>query len=423
MRKYSIYILLSSLMILSAAAQDKDYARRMVDTLASPYMSGRGYVDNGDRKAADFLAAEMRSMGRVQPLFSGNYFQSFTHDVNIFEVEPFLKVGKTHLLPGKDYLVQAFSGSVKGNYNVMFVDGGDLLSLRFRLSQMKDNKRTAVIIYAKSGEEFKAAQKEIVTVLRMCDVLVLVNPTKLTWTVSSENIGKKAVFEVSKDAFDKTVGRKKVSVSAQPVYKRGYESVNVGGIIPGTIKDSFLLVTAHYDHLGKMGSAVFPGANDNASGTAMMLDLARYYAEVDFKPRYTLVFVAFAAEEAGLVGSKYFVENPVLDLAKIKFVFNIDLMGGGTEGVTVVNGTVHEPEFARMEAINAEKKYVPRVKKRGKAANSDHHWFTENGVPAFFVYAEGGVTAYHDVNDTRENLPLDGYDGIFRLIRDFLEGF
>ena len=84
-----------------------------------------------------------------------------------------------------------------------------------------------------------------------------------------------------------------------------------------------------------------------------------------------MVFIAFGAEEAGILGSKYFVEHPSFPLSQLTFVVNIDIMGTGDEGVMVVNGAIHMDRFEQMQRINTENNYLFAVKKRGKAANSD----------------------------------------------------
>ena len=89
----------------------------------------------------------------------------------------------------------------------------------------------------------------------------------------------------------------------------------------------------------------------------------------------------------------------------------------------VVNGNLHEKEFNRLQVINSENRYVNEIKKRGKAANSDHYWFSENGVPCFFIYTLGGPSAYHDVNDVEKNLPLTDYVDVFKLITEFSMSF
>ena len=193
-------------------------------------------------------------------------------------------------------------------------------------------------------------------------------------------------------------------------------------MVKGTaLPDSFIFITAHYDHLGGMGKdTYFPGANDNASGDALLLSLAKYYAAHPAK--YSIGFILFAGEEAGLVGSKYYTENPIVPLKQIRFLINTDLAGTGDEGITVVNATEFPNEFALMNKINDEYKYLVKINPRGKAANSDHYFFTEKGVPAFFFYTLGGIKAYHDVFDKASTLPLNEQDHLDSLLIKFNAG-
>jgi aminopeptidase YwaD len=202
-------------------------------------------------------------------------------------------------------------------------------------------------------------------------------------------------------------------------YISAYQAKNVIGIIPGKRKKEYVFFTAHYDHLGRMGKdAFFPGGNDNASGVAMLLSLAKFYHENP--PEYTIVFCFFSGEEAGLLGSKYFVENPWVKLKKIKFVLNVDIMGSASKGITVVNATKHEASFKRLVTINEKKNYLLKVKSRGPTANSDHHFFDLAGVPAFFIYSMGDVKNYHNIQDNSENTTLDNFNQVQALLVDFV---
>jgi aminopeptidase YwaD len=200
-----------------------------------------------------------------------------------------------------------------------------------------------------------------------------------------------------------------------------HEAQNVIGYIEGTEHpDSFIVFTAHYDHLGRMGAdTYFPGANDNASGTSMLLQMAAYYSLNP--PKYSIAFICFAGEEAGLLGSSYYVENPVFPLEQIRFVINMDIFGTGDEGITVVNAKDHPNEFATLNRINASKSYLTKIKSRGQTQNSDHYPFSTKGVPAVFIYTMGGIKAYHDIFDKSETLSLDAYESLFRLLRDFTD--
>jgi len=97
----------------------------------------------------------------------------------------------------------------------------------------------------------------------------------------------------------------------------------------------------------------------------------------------------------------------------------MDIMGTGEEGITVVNGSVFKTEFDKLKEINTQHNFIKDVKIRGKAANSDHYFFAENGVKACFIYTMGGIKAYHDIYDRAETLPLNEFENLFKLITKF----
>ncbi len=241
---------------------------------------------------------------------------------------------------------------------------------------------------------------------------------KLTWDISPD-VANYSLILIDKKALDNAPKTFKVNIDTKLV--NNFKTTNVCGLVKGTVKpDSMIFITAHYDHLGGMGAdTYFPGANDNASGVALLLNLAHYYAL--HPQKYSIGFICFAGEEAGLIGSKYFTENPLLPLKNIRFLINTDLAGTGEEGITVVNATEFPIEFAMMNAVNDENKLLVKINARGKAANSDHYFFTEKGVPAFFFYTLGGIKAYHDVFDKAVTLPLSEHEDLFKLIIKFNE--
>lgn len=197
-----------------------------------------------------------------------------------------------------------------------------------------------------------------------------------------------------------------------------YPCYNVIGYVEGSrYPQRFLVITAHYDHLGSVGDVYFPGANDNASGVSMLLELARYFQAHPLP--YSVAFIAFGAEEIGLKGSLHYVRHPVFPLSDIRFLLNLDLVGTGEEGITVVNGKVYEEAYELLRRLDLQRQYVASIEARGPAANSDHYFFSRMGVPAFFIYARGGSKAYHDPDDRPGALSLAGYEGIFSLIVDF----
>ena len=96
-------------------------------------------------------------------------------------------------------------------------------------------------------------------------------------------------------------------------------------------------------------------------------------------------------------------------------------MGSASDGVTVVNATKHEKSFDQLSAINARENYLPLIKPRGPSANSDHYFFSQANVPAFFIYSMGSVKNYHDIFDTAENTPLDNFDHVQNLLIEFIQ--
>jgi Zn-dependent M28 family amino/carboxypeptidase len=201
---------------------------------------------------------------------------------------------------------------------------------------------------------------------------------------------------------------------------KNHTARNVIGYLPATKKSKkTIMITAHYDHLGRMGSATyFPGANDNASGNGMLISLAEKFKAKGLK-NYNLLFVAFAGEEIGLLGSMYMASHPPVDLKDIKFLLNLDIMGSGEEGITVVNATLFPDEFSRLETINKSKNYLVQIKRRGPAANSDHYFFTEAGVPAFYIYTMGPNKHYHDIYDTYQELSFSAFGNLSNLLEEF----
>jgi Zn-dependent M28 family amino/carboxypeptidase len=156
----------------------------------------------------------------------------------------------------------------------------------------------------------------------------------------------------------------------------------------------------------------------------MMMDLASYFSNPQNQPDYSIVFIALCGEEAGLLGSTYCADNPPFSLQKVKFLINLDMVGTGSEGITVVNATIFKDAFSTLQKINTEKNYVTKVNAREESCNSDHCPFYKKGVPSVFIYSLGKeYLEYHNVNDQASKLPLTDYEDIFRLMRDFIQTY
>jgi aminopeptidase YwaD len=361
-------------------AQDIKFARKMVDTLTSKYFWGRGYTNNGMGKAADFISAQLKSYG-VKPMSGKSYLQEFSYPVNTFPGKVDVAINGVALVPGKDFLVTPDSKGVKG--------------------------------------EGKLVQQDSTHFIDQANRIIVTLENKLTWS-AEQKVLDYTVIQLDKKL--QTTLLQTIKVDIENKFNPNFKTGNICGVVKGTSKpDSIIVFTAHYDHLGGMGSKTyFPGANDNASGVTQVLSLAKYYGE--HPQPYTIAFIFFAGEEAGLLGSKYFTEHPLIDLKNIRFLTNLDLEGTGIDGITVVNASVFPSEFALLKQVNEKGNYLIKVNSRGKAANSDHYFFSEKGVPAFFMYTLGGIKAYHDIYDISATLPLNEYEDLFNLLLKFNDG-
>jgi hypothetical protein len=370
-------VVLFILAVTTGYSQDLAFARKMVDTLASASFWGRGYTNDGMTKAGDFIAAQFELYG-LKPMDGKNFLQGFSYPVNTFPGKMEVNINGTDLVPGKDFIVSPESKGVRGRGNLERID-----SVQFM------NKQNRVIVKLED---------------------------KLTWSVAPKEENYTAILVDKKALGDFPTGFR---VTIENKVITDFKASNICGIVKGTVKpDSVIMITAHYDHLGGMGKdTYFPGANDNASGISLLLNLARYYAA--HPQPYSIGFICFAGEEAGLIGSKYFTENPLVPLKRIRFLINTDLAGTGEEGITVVNATEFPKEYAMMNEVNDKSKLLFKINARGKAANSDHYFFTEKGVPAFFFYTLGGIKAYHDVFDKAATLPLNEQEDLFKLLVQF----
>jgi hypothetical protein len=380
---YKLSLFTFSLLLLTffLKAQDSLYARKVINTLCSKQFAGRGYVNNGLDVAAKFITGELKRF-KAEQLFSTGYYQWFDMNVNTFPGKMSVKINGKALKPGIDFIASDESAGLKGKFNI-------------------EKKDSITYIGTDKGK-----------------MLALILKRKLTFSVST-NAAEYCAVELLNNNNYTDIKTAEVNIENKLLNK--YICKNICAYVNGTAlnNDTVIMLTAHYDHLGMMGSKTyFPGANDNASGVSMLLNLVKYYSQ--HPPKYKTVFVFFAGEEAGLIGSKYFTEHPVFELSKIKFLINLDLLGTGDEGITVVNATEFKTRFDALKQINAEKHYLTLVKPRGKAQNSDHYWFTEKGVPSFFIYTMGGIKAYHDVYDKPQTLPLTKYKEVFRLLVDFI---
>lgn len=212
------------------------------------------------------------------------------------------------------------------------------------------------------------------------------------------------------------------------------ESNNVLGYIEGRDKkDEYVLVSAHFDHLGKRGDDIYFGADDNGSGSSLLLELAQSFQQAVLegeKPSRSIVFCWFTGEEKGLLGSKYYTEYPVFPLESTVVNVNVDMIGRTddeykdfTDYTYVIGSDRLSTELhAINESVNQEYvqlvldyKYNDEKDPNQFYYRSDHYNFAKKGIPAIF-YFTGTHKDYHRTTDTADKIQFDKMAKIGRLI-------
>ena len=210
---------------------------------------------------------------------------------------------------------------------------------------------------------------------------------------------------------------------------------NVVGLLEGSdpeLRDEFVVITAHYDHVGVVDGRVHPGADDNATGTAAVLEIAEAYARGGLRPRRSLLFVLFDAEEHGLLGAFHYVAHPVVPISKTVADLNIDMIGRDEDSPTWmpaaadnrnrvnVVGTLYSPDLRRAiesgnSAIGLELDYKTDADDREAwFSRSDHFAFATKSVPQV-LFNTGEHGDYHTEHDTWDRVNFSKMARIVRL--------
>ncbi len=222
------------------------------------------------------------------------------------------------------------------------------------------------------------------------------------------------------------------------IVRRNTEAYNVVGILEGSdpqLKDETIVIGAHYDHLGRGGAGslaaregeIHHGADDNASGTAALLELARLLSAKRKEMRRTVVFIAFSGEEEGLLGSNYYVLNPLRPLAQIIAMINMDMVGrlkderlmiGGVGTATEWRGWIEQANAPlKMQVVGDEQPGTPRqpfslTLNEDGFGPSDHSSFYAKKIPVLFFFT-GTHEDYHKPSDTADRI---NYVGEARIV-------
>ncbi|MBS1827671.1 MAG: M28 family peptidase [Acidobacteria bacterium] len=456
---------------------DSDHYLKHVKFLASEKLKGRGTGTEGLERAADYIARQLRGYG-VKPL-NGSYFQEFqvtvraelgTHNKFDYQMEG----ARASLKSQEDFVPLNFSATAKNSCQLVFAGYGiSAKELNYDDYAGIDVKDKCVLVLRYEPQEFE--EKSVFAGKAYTEHAQL--PSK---AFHARNRGARAVILINNmanrsgesdklETFGQTSGPANAGIAfvqvkyevAERWMKQAGKDLpgivknidhdlkprsfafadslkleleteirhvqkkvrNVVGYLPGET-DEYVVIGAHYDHLGlgdqhSLAPALIGkphyGADDNASGTAGLLELARYFGARP-KMKRGVLFVAFAGEELGLLGSSYYVNQPVTPLKKAVAMINMDMIGRVQNGKVFVGGTGTGSTLKSMveEAAKGVEITADLSEKSGYGS-SDHTSFTTKEVPVLFFFS-GLHADYHKPSDTWDKIDSASAVKVLRIV-------
>ncbi len=466
-----------------------DSLKSLLEIVASSDMEGRETGQPGNQKAGDFLVKKISSIGlKTGP--NESYRQPVTFTFSKWTTNE-IYLNNTKYKHLWDYLVfPTDNGSIDfdteeiiflgygiddpaySDYNNVSVDGkvilinrgeplnNDSISLITRsrkLSTWSDTDMNLKLLAAR-----KNGVKAVLIIENDIKKLLEENRRKILGSFLELGDLKQKIYPyppfiyISSTMAKNIIGKKdKQIIKARKKFRRGksypvilsgnfkihlakeislLEGNNIVGVIEGnTKKDEYVIVSAHYDHLGKRGDDIFHGADDNGSGTVTLLEMARILKKADdegYGPERTVVFLWVTGEEKGLLGSRYYTEYPLFSLDKTMVNINVDMVGRVDEkyaldsAYTYVIGSdrlstklheINESVNQKYCQLTLDYTYNAENDPNQYYFRSDHYNFAKNGIPAIF-YFSGTHKDYHRPSDTVEKINYQKMSLIGRLI-------
>jgi aminopeptidase YwaD len=450
--------------------------------LSSDDLKGRFTGSPEERIAAEYIKSEFESYG-LKPLFNGAWFQEFPFiekieltGSNSLEFE--INGNEEELELGKDFTTAPFSGKAELSGQVVFagygisapklnyddyagldVKGKIVLVMRYnpehdssksefdrystfrqKAINAKDKGAAGIIFvngYAPKNDDDPLMELHYDGASAINDFAVLqIKRTAAIKILQSQSIDLAAIqkqIDKTKKPASVLLQNVKVELTTETkaIEKKGH---NVGGILEGSdpvLKNEFIVIGAHYDHLGidqlKESSMyngkdpmIHHGADDNASGTSGLLEIAEKFGSIKSQLKRSIIFTAFSGEELGILGSTYFTNNPAVELKNIAAMLNLDMIGRLNEekSLTVI-GAGTSSEWHGL--LNSKNTYGFKLGfNESGNGGSDHQSFTNKNIPVLFFFT-GTHTDYHKPSDTADKINNDGESKVVKYVFDIAD--
>ncbi len=445
LQKCVFLLILSVGLILTVSAQERfsgDRAYENIKTLCKPEFEGRKTGLVSARAAAEWIASRFEEWGLEPCGDDGSYIQEFPMLVTRQTKPSHLELknglfGPVQYQEGNDYTVYFNSGSGRAETEVVFAGFGisepekgwddytgiDVQGKIVLIDRgLPEGKEDIVEGNDRDYRIRTAAEKGAAGLLMMRREFPVLGGTirqggyqaRLMSAAVSRKLARD-IFQGTMKNMDHTLEDLKKSTQSFATGKTMKMDVafdriepgqgeNVISIIRGSdpvLKDEYIVVGGHMDHNGPVpGGHVYVGADDNASGTAVVMELARTLASREQKLRRSVVFAGFGGEEQGLLGSTHFAGHPTVPGYKIATMFNFDMEGQGDGGGSV-GGRNYFPEIFH-KVYNALPDSVDKKLRVGRGwgfGGSDHAPFIQQGIPALGFHSTGRHPFYHRVED------------------------
>ena len=441
---------------------NKDDLIKNVRILTSPDFDGRLPGSEGYNKAAQFAADKLYELGLK---FAGDdlYFQYLNVEYNKIESPAVFKSivdGDTvNGEIGKDFVLRGFTGSNSFTLPVVFCGYGISRPDLHYDDYEGINVKNKIVIVFKQNPKWKNDDKDWVTNYPREKSLVakkhgakgilfisLPNDAKPQPLIGSVMHGEgeqpidfpqlhisldaantllsKTGFSIS-DCQTKIDEKKKplsmnlttkAQIEVSAIYEQNARTMNVIAMIEGSdlkLKDEYVIVGAHLDHVGSQADLLFPGANDNASGSAAVLEIAKAFTNGGLQPKRSIVFVLFASEEQGLNGAKHFVESWKKGYDKVAAMINMDCIGYG-DSIQVGNG-LSAPNLWEVANQIDETSFNSMVERTWKGGGADATPFHEKGIPCLYFVTTNSYDHLHLPSDKVETLNPVLYEKAVKL--------